>query len=149
MDTDYRLAPGTLTASALTTAYALSAFPIQTDQISNNSYPWHLLDDEGTTFPYAARYVDMGVSGQRADGFILFQWKYKYLTEGMAAYLESTFFGIYESALVTVRTRLHTGVCQTYNATLLRPNPNEHFKRGDMGLQDYLLRFTGCRVAAP
>lgn len=147
MATDYRLALGTLSAAALTTSYLLSALPLQSDQLSTLVNPWDLVGDDGSTFPRAARYVTMADGSQRADGFIQWDWVFPYWTEGMVAYFENAFFGIYQSALVTARTRTHTGVYQTYNATLLRPIPNEHLGHEYLGVSNYRLRFLRALVA--
>jgi hypothetical protein len=147
---EYRLASGTLTAAALAanSNYLLSNFPIQSDQISSQVNPWESLTDDGTTYPRRARYVTLGNMRQRGDGFWQFQWVWDYITEGMAAYLYGAFFGIYDSGLVTVKTRLETGSFQTYNCTMLYPVPDENFQHGYLGLEKFTLRFVGGIVAA-
>lgn len=147
---EYRLGVGTLSTATIegSSSYLLENFTVQSDQISALIHPWGPPSDEGTTYPRFARYVIAADLSQRADGFIEFNWVLPYLTEGMLSYIEAQIWGSAQSALVTAKTRKSNGVFDVYNATALRPIPDEHYERGYKGVENYLIRFVGGSEAA-
>lgn len=143
MSREYRLAPGTLTKSALNAnpAYLLEFFPLQADQGGIYFHPWGPPIDEGTTYPANAEYVETLAETQEAEGPVEFDWVLAYLTEGMVAYMNTTFFASASWSLCTVKTLGEDGQFYVYNANVWKPRPNRDHQRSDRGVERYTLRF--------
>lgn len=144
---EYRLAFSTISKATLegSPSYLIENFPVQSDQV--NDTPWTPPIDNGTLYPHLARYTQTADLTQRGDGYWLFNWVLPYLTEGMVGHLENgplyacNWCGALWAA-VTVKTLCKDGVFRVYNAYALVPvEEGSHFRRGYLGVEDYLIRF--------
>ena len=147
----YRLAPSWISVATLegNDAYLLTNFPLQSDQISLSLNPWGPPSDDITTFPAFTRYGAYASQRQWADGPVNFDWGLKYLTEIMQYYAENLWFGAgfaVQDTPCTVKTRraADSNAFAVYQGYLARPKPNQGYKRGVRGVNDYIMHFTGC-----
>jgi len=119
-NTGQRIAAGTLTAAALTSGYAITSLPMQSDQ--DFSCPWILAGSLCTT-PTPARVTTNADLSRSADGFTTWRWGYSYMTFGMTNYWNDTFLpGDAWSSPVTVMDYDDTNVAVFYTATIWKPN---------------------------
>lgn len=149
---EYRLAVGWITKAAIEASdtYLLTAFPVQTDQLSVFINPWGPPDDF-SSYPAFTRYGQYSDTQQWADGPITFSWDLAYLTEDMIEYIESLVWGgvgLYitattQAVAVTVKTRKHYGDFGVYQCYANRPIPNQSYKRGYTGVENYRMPFVG------
>lgn len=150
----YRLAVGWISKAALEAndAYLLSAFPVQSDQFSVYINPWFCIDDANSRFPAYTRYGQYSNTTQWSDGPTTFAWSLKYLTEGMVLYLEGLLWGglgMYpdtatQSSAVTVKTRRADGLFSVFQGYANKPVPDQNYKRGYRGVEDYRITFVSC-----
>jgi len=148
----YRLAVGWITKAALEAndAYLLTNFPAQSDQASIFINPWGPPDDF-STFPAFTRYGQYAITTQWSDGPVTFTWDLAYFTEIMVAYFEGLVWGglgmypdaVTQSVAVTQKTRKHNGEFGVYQGYLNRPIPNQGFKRGFRGVDNYRATHVG------
>lgn len=132
--TGHRLRAGTYTAAQLTSTYNVVDFAVQSDQ--NALTPW-VIDAAGTTPPKYARIVSNADLSRSADGFVSWQWRFSYKTNGMVGYWLTTFLpaGV-QSAAVTALTYDETDTVTYWNATLLRtefPSSDAQYMAGGWG----------------
>jgi len=149
----YRLAVGWVSKAALEAddSYLLTNFTLADDQVSIFTNPWGPPDDF-STFPANLRYGQYSDGTQWADGDIGFIWDLAYFTEGMVASFEGRVWGgvgMYpdaatQSEQVTVKTRKHNGEFGVYQGYANRAVPNQGFKRGDRGVENYRVPFVSC-----
>jgi hypothetical protein len=146
-----RLAPGTLTVSALTSAYDIEAFPRAADQPVAIAWSGSLI----APYDPAGELVDALDFSRGAQGNGVTALVFPYCTPGMVQYLNDTFFpdGAW-SALVTVRvldpTVLDAGEnWRVINATALRNLPSKAGELYFEGLRDYRIDLVDAKDAAP
>ena len=146
----YRIANSWVSVSTLegSSAYLLTAFPVQSDQFSANVNPWGPPADDITTFPQYTRYGQYASQGAWADGPVSFDWGLKYLTEIMQYYFENLMWGSdfgVQTIPATIKTRraADTNAFAVYQGLLNRPKPNVDYKRGVRGVNDYIIHFVG------
>lgn len=149
----YRQAIGWITLAALEAndAYLLTSFPVQSDQFSIFANPWGPPDDF-STYPANVRYGQYSSQQQLADGAVTFTWDLAYFTEVMIQYYEGLTWGgvgMYpnattQSTAVTVKTRKHNGLWGVYQGYANRPIPNQSYKRGFRGVENYRVPFVDC-----
>jgi hypothetical protein len=120
--TGHRIRAGTQTVGNITSTYAVSALPTQTDQ---GVVEW-VIDGSSTTYPEYARVVINLDGSASADGPVSFQWNMTYMTEDMMSHWLTTFLpsGVY-SAAVSVMTYDPVGTAVYLNCKLYRPNFSE------------------------
>lgn len=143
--TGHRIRAGTQIVANVTTAYAITAFPAQTDMV--NGEQWLAPVAQGTTIPKRARISRLADGTARADGFYTWQWKFSYWTHDMLSYFLTTYLGSgVESALCTVMAYDNTDTAVYLTATVYRPQlPGD----GDAvvgGWRDVIIRFSGGAI---
>jgi hypothetical protein len=141
---DWRWAVGHLDAATINASdsYLIENEPIQPDQPT--SRPWLAPSDSLTRYPHPARVTSMMDGTRVADGFIVGEFGFSYLTEGQMAYLD-TKFGWSDtvwSAEATIKVRRQTGVFVVIQCLLHRPMPNEDYHIGIRGMEDVVFRYT-------
>lgn len=118
--TGQRIAAGTLTASALTTTYLITALPVQSDM--DSSTPW-ILSAALCQTPTPARVVTNADLSRSADGFYSWQIGFDYMTLGATDYWNSTFIpGEAWSAPITIMDYNENNEAMFFNALIWKPN---------------------------
>lgn len=118
--TGWRIASGHISAAALTSAYEVTALPVQSDQ--DFSTPWTLASRLCQT-PTPARVTTNADLSRSPDGFYSWRWGLTYMSFGMTDYWNSTFLpGGAWSAPVTLMDYDENNQAVFYQATLWRPN---------------------------
>lgn len=118
--TGQRIAAGTLTAAALTDAYAITALPVQSDQ--GLGVPWILSAGLCAT-PTPARVTTNADLSRSPDGFYSWKIGFRYMTFDMTDYWNDTFLpgGVW-SAPITIMDYNETNQAMFFTATIWRPN---------------------------
>jgi hypothetical protein len=118
--TGQRIAAGTITAASLTSTYAITNLPVQTDQ--DFSCPW-VVDSSLCSTPTPARITTNADLSRSADGFYAWRLGFSYMTFDMFGYWTSTLLpGNAWSAPITVMDYDETDTAVFFNATIWRPN---------------------------
>ncbi len=118
--TGQRIAAGTLTAASLTSAYAITSLPVQSDQ--DYSTPW-VVDGSLCTTPTPARVTSNGDLSRSPDGFTAWRIGFTYMSFGMTDYWNDTFLpGSVWSAPITIMDYDENNQAVFYTATLYRNN---------------------------
>ncbi len=143
-DTDIRFAAGTLTAAALNSSFAVSLFPIQTDQ---GDQPWFIADD-GLIVPLELQ-NSLALTSKEHGGTVDL-WRWGILSPDMLVYVRATFMldpGTW-SGDVTIRdlSRL-TGDYATYNCKAKLRHPSTQSFGGN-GFANYEMDLLNLVVAA-
>lgn len=86
--TGQRIAAGTISASSLTSAYAITALPVQSDQSFDT--PW-ILSARISTTPTPARVTTTGDLSRDPDGLTAWRIGFSYMSFGMTSYWNDTF----------------------------------------------------------
>lgn len=118
--TAQRIASGTISASSLTSAYAITALPVQSDM--DSSTPWILAASLCTT-PTPARITTNADQSRSADGLTTWRIGFSFMTFGATDYWNDTFLpgGVW-SAPITIMDYDENNQSVFYQATLYRPN---------------------------
>lgn len=124
--TGHRIKAGTTTVVLLTSTYAITAFPMQSDQPDDAL--WELAGDP-KAIPTPARISSNADGSKSADGFYTFEFRFSYMTFLMVKYWLDTFLaGGVQSAAVTVMAYDETDTAVFLTALLLKPNLSEATK---------------------
>ncbi len=142
-NTGHRLRLGTFTSTGITTAYAITAFPVQADQLIDNqpavewAAPYQSLPPE---YVRVAGYMD-GL--QLQDGFLHgVLGPFRYWTFGMVGYVLTNIFpsNAY-SSLVSMMLYDASDNAVFLNCTLYRPVIGRDYKPAYGGWEDINLKF--------
>lgn len=138
--TDDRIRSGTQIVSAITSAYAVTALAIQSDQ-SNPVIDW-VLDGRFIEPPRRARQTETANGAGREDGYYVFQWGFSFMTDLMLSHWYTTTGLSFTtpSALVSVMTYDEYSTARYLNATIYRAvlTPTQ---RGIGGWKDVIFPF--------
>lgn len=143
--TGHRIRSGTQTVGNVTSTYAVTAFPIQTDMTHGEL--WYAPDAQGTTIPKRARRSLMADGSARRDGFYEWQWRFRYWTHDMLAYFLTNYLSSgAQSALVTVMTYDETDTAVYLTCTVYRPELPGDGEAVPGGWKDVIIHFRGGEI---
>lgn len=143
--TGHRIRTGTQIVADVTSTYAITAFPAQTDM--TGGVLWYAPDARGTTIPRRARRSLLADGTARRDGFYEWQWKFTYWTHDMLGYFLTTYLssGV-QSALATVMAYDETDTAMYLTCTVYRPELPGDGEAVIGGWKDVIIRFRGGAV---
>jgi hypothetical protein len=137
----HRWRKGIWTVSDLTSAYALTAFPLQSDQ---GSVPWTAPVADILSVPEFGL-ISQVLSGEDSpQGFYRFTWSFDFWTFGMMSYVRTTFFDPFKrSASATVMTYDDTNTAVFLTCIAHRPKFNGSDKLAALagGYENVTLQF--------
>jgi hypothetical protein len=133
MADEYRIRAGTHSSANLPETYSIHRFPVQADQ--GNLRWFNPVDPSGNVKQFA-EIVDASDGTRGGYGDVELSWFFGALTQGMVAYIKTTFFGNALYADVTIRTWDRSLGWRVLQCRALWNDPSEF--EGAPGMNGYL-----------
>lgn len=148
--TGHRLRSGTYTSGNITSAYAVTAWTVQTDQktaAGDTVIPW--VAPVQPLPPARQRYIEPLDQTQQSEGFLVWEWVFSYWTFNMYSYFLTTYLATSnEYGLVSALAYDPTDTAIYLNATVRKPRIGEDMEPAPGGWRNIKLRFSRGSITA-